>query len=120
VDSVAGFFSDLRFSIFLLFGLVFGAGAAAPIVLRHFQALFGQELSAGVMASVGVYLLLVCTVGTWASLGACGAWAGRHGGRALRFAVQVVGIALAAWMTLPLAIVVTLALMWWQGRKPKT
>lgn len=107
----------LRFSILVLLGLVFGTGLAAAIVLDHFHWLLGEELGGGAMALMGVYLLLVGILGTWTSLGAFGTWAGRCGGRKLRFVIQVAGIVLAAWMTLPLFFFLTLALMWWKGKR---
>jgi hypothetical protein len=109
-------FGGLRFSIFLLFGVVFGSGLAAPIVLEHFRWMLGDELGGGAMAVVGVYLLAIAVVGTWAFLGAFGCWAGRFGGRKLRFVVQVLGIVLAAVVTLPVAIIATGVLMAWKGR----
>lgn len=112
-------FGGLRFSVFLLFGVVAGAGLAAPIVLEHFKWMLGDELGGGAMAVVGVYLLAVAVVGTWASLGAFGCWAGQTGGRKLRFAVQVLGIVLAAIVTLPLAVLATGVLMVWKGGPAK-
>jgi hypothetical protein len=116
---VADFFRDLRFSIYLLFGFVFGTALSVPFVLDYFRMLFGEELSGGAMVAVGVYLFLVGILGTWMSLGAFGVWAGRCGGRPLRLIVQVLGILLTAWMTLPIAVLATIVLMWWLGRKPK-
>jgi len=116
---VGSFFSDVRFSIYLLFGFVFGAGLSVPIAFGHFRMLFGRDLSGWELVCVGLYILVIGILGTWASLGAFGVWAGACGGRKLRFIVQVLGIVAATWLTLPGAIVVTLALMWWKGRKPK-
>jgi hypothetical protein len=117
---MAGFFRGLHFSIFTLWGLVFGAGLSVPIVLNYWRYAFGMELTWTSAIGLGCYLLLVGLLGTWLSLGLLGAWAGRTGGRPLRLVVQVCGILLTACLTLFCAMPLTLLAMAWVGRHPRS
>ncbi|MCZ7645238.1 MAG: hypothetical protein M5U26_08135 [Planctomycetota bacterium] len=106
----------------LLAGVALGAMVATPIVLDQAWTLniakAPLDLFTGLeLLGFCAYLFGVALVGTWTSLGLLGVWAGRKGGRPLRLAVQVLGIAAAAYATLPGAICLTVIAMHLKGRR---
>ncbi|MBI3831110.1 MAG: hypothetical protein HY291_16445 [Planctomycetes bacterium] len=110
-------FKGLQFSTALLLGLTIGTGLAVPLVLHQAEAAFGpvDEFTPVGFVFLGLYVLAVALLGTWTSLGLFGRWAGRAGGRPVRLAVQIAGIALAAFVTLPVALIATVLLMILKG-----
>lgn len=93
--------------------MMIGAGISLPITLNYFgysmERLPEHIIFPGVL--IGLYTAAIAMIGTWTSLGLLGRWAGRTGGRTRRLGVQILGISIAAWLTLPGAIAFTLAAM---------
>ncbi len=112
-STLSAFFDGLQLSLLHFFGMAIGAALTLPITLKYSGQIFdrnsGQTVFFGIL--LGLYTISIVIIGTWTSLGLLGRWAGRIGGRGLRLCVQIIGITMAAWLTLPLAIVVTLVLM---------
>lgn len=104
-------FKNLQLSIVQLLAGTIGAGISIPITQEHWGWFRDARGNAADAVGLGVYTLLISITGTWLFLGLFGRRAREAGGRWLQFAVQVVGIAITAWMTLPSAIVVTLTAM---------
>lgn len=104
-------FDGLHLSIAQLIGGMVGAGVAVPIT-QSVWGFFGNAQNDGVQALLlGLYALSLAVCGTWLFLGLLGRWARRSGGRGLQFVVQVGGIAVAAVLSLPGTVVVTLVAM---------
>ena len=116
-SALAEFFHGLQISLLQLLGMMIGAGASFSITLDRFgyslERLRDESLSTGIL--IGLYTVAIALIGTWTSLGLLGRWAGRTGGRPLRVLVQIAGIVIAAWMTLPGAFAATLVIMKWYG-----
>lgn len=109
-------FKDLHVSIVQLLGGTIGAGISIPITQGFWKWFVGAQRDGGEALGLGVYTLLLSIVGTWLFLGLFGRAARRFGGRPLQFIVQVTGIAISAWMSLPTAVVVTFIAMLVVGR----
>jgi hypothetical protein len=105
-------FKDFHISIVQLWGGMIGAGIAILITQNMWHYWSDASQNGYSAVALGLYALLTACVGTWTALGLFGRVARRNGGRILQTAVQVVGIAVAAMITLPGAIIATILLMW--------
>lgn len=116
------FIEGLQISLIHLLGMTIGAGMIIPIVMYQIQFYQNEvvDLSIGNVILMGIYNICLVMVGTWTSLGAFGRWAGNRGGVLLRIVVQLLGIVIGALLTLPVAYVVTLILMWRIGSRTES
>ena len=109
----ASFFDGLQISLLQLFGMMLGAAISLSITLNYFGIFLKEQPERIVFWGVfiGLYTVGLALIGTWTSLGLLGRWAGRYGGRLGRLLIQILGITIAAWVTLPGAMAVTLIAM---------
>ena len=112
-------FSGLQISLLQLLGLVIGYALALPISLniefRLSVEAASTELSPTNFIWLGINVLLVGIVGTWTSLGLFGRAARISGGKKMVLLVQVLGIIIAARVTLPVAVFLTIVIMITRG-----
>ena len=109
----ASFFDGLQISLLQLFGMMLGAAISLSITLDRFDVFLKEQPERIVFWGVfiGLYTVGIALIGTWTSLGLLGRWAGRNGGRLGRLLIQILGITIAAWITLPGAMAATLIAM---------
>jgi len=110
---LASLFDGLQLSLLQLFGMMVGAAISLSISLNYFGNVLKEQPERIVFWGlfIGLYTVGLTLIGTWTSLGLLGRWAGRNGGRLGRLLIQILGITIAAWITLPGAMAVTLLAM---------